>query len=65
LYKKTFFQSAWCDIPAGNPHGVKAPLAPMLRAAMDNGSVGATLYEQVWSDVGTPERLDEINNKAR
>ena len=65
LYKKNFFQSAWCDIPAGNPHGVKAPLAPMLRAAMDNGLVGATLYEQAWSDVGTPERLAEINNKAR
>ena len=64
LYKKAFFQSAWCDIPAGNPHGVKAPLAPMLRAAMDNGLVGATLYEQAWSDVGTPERLAEINNKT-
>lgn len=64
LYKKTFFQSAWCDIPAGNPHGVKAPLAPMLRAAMDNGLVGVTLYEQAWSDVGTPERLAGINNEA-
>jgi MurNAc alpha-1-phosphate uridylyltransferase len=62
LYKKAFFQSAWCDIPAGNPDGIKAPLAPMLRAAMDNGSVGASLYEQAWSDVGTPERLAEINN---
>ena len=39
-------------------------LAPMLRAAMDNGLVGATLFEQAWSDVGTPERLAEINNKA-
>ena len=65
LYKKAFFQSAWCDIPAGNPHGVKAPLAPMLRVAMDNGLVAASLYEQAWSDVGTPERLAEINNKAR
>ena len=64
LYKQAFFQSAWCDIPAGNPDGIKVPLAPMLRAAMDNGSVGATLYEQAWSDVGTPERLAEINNKA-
>jgi MurNAc alpha-1-phosphate uridylyltransferase len=64
LYKKAFFQATWCDIPAGNPQGVKAPLAPMLRAAMDNGLVSATLYEQAWSDVGTPERLAEINNKA-
>jgi len=43
---------------------VKAPLAPMLRAAMDNGLVSATLYEQAWSDVGTPKRLAEINDKA-
>ncbi len=64
LYKKAFFQATWCDIPAGNPQGVKAPLAPMLRAAMDNGLVSATLYEQAWSDVGTPDRLAEINNKA-
>jgi MurNAc alpha-1-phosphate uridylyltransferase len=64
LYKKAFFQSPWCDIPAGNPHGVKAPLAPMLRAAMDNSLVGASLYEQAWSDVGTPERLAEINSKS-
>ena len=62
LYKQAFFQSAWCDIPAGNPDGVKAPLAPMLRAAMDHRLVGATLYKQAWSDVGTPERLAEINN---
>jgi N-acetyl-alpha-D-muramate 1-phosphate uridylyltransferase len=61
LYKKAFFESAWCDIPSGNPHGKKAPLAPMLRAAMDNGMVSASLYEQTWSDVGTPERLAEIN----
>jgi MurNAc alpha-1-phosphate uridylyltransferase len=65
LYKKNFFQSAWCNIPVGNPHGLKAPLAPMLRAAMDNGMVGATMFEQAWSDVGTPERLAEINNKTR
>ena len=64
LYKKAFFESAWCDIPFGNPHGVKAPLAPMLRAAMDNGLVGASVYEQAWSDVGTPERLAEINKQA-
>jgi MurNAc alpha-1-phosphate uridylyltransferase len=64
LYKKAFFISSWCGIPAGNPQGVKAPLAPMLRAAMDNGLVGVSLYEQAWSDVGTPERLAEINSKS-
>ena len=61
LYKRAFFQAAWCDIPAGNPAGVKAPLAAMLRAAMDQGAVSASLYSGAWTDVGTPERLAQLN----
>ena len=62
LYKRAFFEAAWCPIPAGNPDGVKAPLAAMLRAAMDKGLVSASLYEGLWVDVGTPERLAQLNN---
>jgi len=62
LYKRAFFEAAWCPIPAGNPEGVKAPLAAMLRAAMDQGLVSASLYEGLWVDVGTPERLAELNS---
>ena len=61
LYKRAFFEAAWCPIPAGNPEGVKAPLAAMLRAAMDQGLVSASLYEGLWVDVGTPERLAVLN----
>ncbi len=61
LYKRAFFEAAWCDIPTGNPQGIKAPLAAMLRAAMDNGAVTASLYTGAWTDVGTPERLAELN----
>ena len=61
LYKRAFFESAWCDIPPGNPQGVKTALAPMLRAAMDLGRVSASLYEGAWTDVGTPERLAQLN----
>ena len=61
LYKRAFFEADWCPIPAGNPAGVKAPLAAMLRAAMDRGLVGASLYEGLWVDVGTPERLAQLN----
>lgn len=61
LYKRAFFEAAWCDIPAGNPNGVKAPLAAMLRAAMDNHAVSASLYTGAWTDVGTPERLAQLN----
>jgi MurNAc alpha-1-phosphate uridylyltransferase len=61
LYKRAFFEAAWCPIPAGNPEGVKAPLAAMLRTAMDNGVVSASLFTGAWTDVGTPERLAQLN----
>ncbi len=61
LYKRAFFEAPWCAIPVGNPQGVKAPLAAMLRAAMDNGAVSASLYTGAWTDVGTPERLAQLN----
>jgi N-acetyl-alpha-D-muramate 1-phosphate uridylyltransferase len=48
-------------IPAGNPHGIKAALAPLLRAGMDKGLVGAEIYKGNWTDVGSPERLKELN----
>jgi len=61
LYKKAFFSEARCGIPAGNPQSVKAPLAPLLRRAMDEGLVTASLYNGLWMDVGTPERLAQLN----
>lgn len=61
LYRRDFFAPPRCDIPAGNPQGLKAPLAPMLRRAMDNGEVSAELYAGRWTDVGTPERLAQLN----
>ena len=57
LYRKAFFDS----LPYGNPRGEKAPLAPLLRAAMDNQAVSAELYEGPWTDVGTPARLQQLN----
>ena len=57
LYRQAFFDA----LPFGNPDGVKAPLAPLLRAAMDNHHVSAELYLGEWTDVGTPERLAELN----
>ncbi len=57
LYRKTFFD----DLPFGNSQGIKAALAPLLRAAMDNQQVSAELYQGPWSDVGTPARLAELN----
>jgi len=61
LYRREFFLQPWCPIPAGNPQGIKAPLAPLLRAAMDNRRVSAELYHGLWADVGTPERLAQLD----
>jgi len=61
LLRAELFAAPWCDIPAGNPGGVKAPLAPLLRRAMDAGRVSASLYPGRWTDVGTPGRLAELN----
>jgi MurNAc alpha-1-phosphate uridylyltransferase len=60
LYKKSFFTPPVCALPAGNPMGVKAALAPMLRAGMDLGWVSGQLYSGTWADVGTPQRLQEL-----
>ena len=61
LYRAALFAEPFCAIPHGNPAGIKAPLAPLLRRAMDEGRVGASLYTGRWTDVGTPERLAELN----
>ncbi|MBO9652601.1 MAG: nucleotidyltransferase family protein [Variovorax sp.] len=61
LYRAAFFAPPLCGIEAGNPRGTKAALAPLLRAAMRSGLVGAELYAGRWADVGTPERLAELN----
>ena len=57
LYRREFFNT----LPAGNPQGLKVPLAPLLRVAMDNRQVSAELYRRQWTDVGTPARLLALN----
>ena len=47
----------------GIPHGMKAPLAPLLRKAMAAGRVGGERHAGLWNDVGTPERLAELNQR--
>jgi MurNAc alpha-1-phosphate uridylyltransferase len=65
LYRRALFEAPWCDIAQGNPGGVKAALAPLLRKAMDAGRVTASLYAGDWADVGTPERLQALNRVAQ
>lgn len=37
------------------------PLAPLLRAAIGQGRASGVLHQGCWSDVGTPERLAELD----
>ncbi len=53
IYRPEFFAS--CE--AG-----RFPLAPMLRDAADAGQLSGSLYEGLWADVGTPQRLDAVND---
>lgn len=43
--------------------GQKAALRPSLERAIDAGRLSGTLYTGPWVDVGTPERLAELNRR--
>jgi MurNAc alpha-1-phosphate uridylyltransferase len=57
LYRQAFF----AGLPAGNPQGVKAPMLPLMLAAIDQELLSGEVYTGAWADVGTPERLAELN----
>ena len=61
LYRAALFAPPYTEIAAGNPQGIRAALAPLLRAAMKKGLVSAERYPGPWTDVGTPERLAALN----
>ncbi|MBL8383796.1 MAG: nucleotidyltransferase family protein [Burkholderiales bacterium] len=45
--------------------GARAPLAPLLRAAMAGDGVAGELWQGTWTDVGTPQRLAELDAALR
>lgn len=47
------------------PRGNKAPLAPLLREQIAAGKVSGEHHQGVWVDVGTPQRLDELDKLLR
>jgi MurNAc alpha-1-phosphate uridylyltransferase len=52
VYRPEFF----ADCTAG-----RFSVVPMLRAAADDNRLGGSVYTGLWRDVGTPERLAELN----
>lgn len=49
---------------ARQPQG-KLPLAPLLREAMEQGQVSGEYFQGDWRDIGTPERLQRLNDDVR
>jgi MurNAc alpha-1-phosphate uridylyltransferase len=47
------------------PRGTKAPLAPLLREQIGLGKVSGEYHCGVWVDVGTPQRLEELDRQLR
>lgn len=56
IYTTEFFE--------GTPAG-KMPLRPLLDAAIGQGSLGGERYRGRWQDVGTPDRLRELDAMVR
>lgn len=40
----------------------KLPLAPIIREKIKENKISFELYEGKWKDIGTPQRLHEVNN---
>jgi len=57
IYRPSLFASI--------PHGTKAPLAPLLKEQIALGKIGGEHYTGYWVDVGTPQRLEELDNELR
>jgi MurNAc alpha-1-phosphate uridylyltransferase len=45
--------------------GSKAPLALLLREQIALGKVSGEHYQGIWVDVGTPQRLEELDKNLR
>ncbi len=53
LYQPTLFH--------GLMRGHPAPLAPLLRQQIAQANISGTHYQGAWVDVGTPQRLQQLN----
>ena len=50
------------ELFAGQKSG-RFPLAPILREAADRDQLSGSLFDGVWEDAGTPERVAALNQK--
>jgi MurNAc alpha-1-phosphate uridylyltransferase len=67
-YRRTLFddwRAVVGDRPGADAVPPRFPLAPLLRAAMRRGAVTGVHHAGRWTDVGTPERLAELDAALR
>ncbi len=57
LYRPSFFDEHLTE--------TVVPLAPLLRKAIDKQCVAGTLLSGLWTDVGTPERLKQLDKQLQ
>ena len=50
------------ELFAGSPGG-KFPLLPLLLRAIDAGRLSAQAYDGLWFDIGTPQRLQDLDHR--
>lgn len=43
--------------------GVKMQLLPLLNSSISNSLIKGELFKGIWSDIGTPERLEIVNKR--
>lgn len=63
IYRRALLQG-WREIIGPTPAAAETPprfaLAPLLRAAMKRGAITGQHHRGAWTDVGTPQRLAEL-----
>ena len=61
--------ASWREVMGDAPGARETPprfsITPLLRAAISNGDVGWQQYQGAWSDIGTPQRLQELDARLR
>lgn len=68
VYRAALFddwQSVLDEHPGSHEAPPRFPLAPLLRAAMRKRRIGGELFTGTWVDVGTPQRLAELDSTLR
>jgi MurNAc alpha-1-phosphate uridylyltransferase len=60
LYRAEFFQQS-----EQQKHKKVQPLAPLLKAAVDRKQITGQVLSGNWTDVGTPQRLQQLNEHSK